>query len=56
MLTLVAALALAAQPVVGDTVADFTVKDIDGVELSLSSLVKKGPVVLAFFPKAFSPG
>jgi peroxiredoxin len=49
-------LVLAAQPVVGDTVADFTVKDIDGVELSLSKLVEKGPTVLAFFPKAFTPG
>jgi peroxiredoxin len=47
---------LAAQPVVGDTVADFTVKDIDGAELQLSKLVDKGPVVLAFFPKAFTPG
>jgi peroxiredoxin len=56
MLSLVAALALAAQPAVGDTVADFTVKDIDGVELQLSELVKKGNVVIAFFPKAFTPG
>lgn len=47
---------LAAQPAVGDAVPDFTVKDIDGVELQLSALVKKGNVVLAFFPKAFTPG
>lgn len=47
---------LAAQPAVGDAVPDFTVKDIDGVELQLSELVKKGNVVLAFFPKAFTPG
>jgi peroxiredoxin len=56
MLSLLAALTLASQPVVGDVVTDFTVKDVDGVELSLSSLVKKGNVVVAFFPKAFTPG
>ena len=28
---------LAAQPAVGDAVPDFTVKDIDGVELQLSA-------------------
>ncbi|GMU59519.1 MAG: hypothetical protein AMXMBFR34_12820 [Myxococcaceae bacterium] len=47
---------LSAMPQVGDVAPDFTVKDIDGAELSLSKLVEKGPVVLAFFPKAFTPG
>ena len=56
MLTLALSLALAAQPAVGDVVADFTVKDTDGVELTLSSLVDRGPVVVAFFPRAFTPG
>ncbi len=56
MLTALLTLALAAQPAVGDVVADFTVKDVDGVELVLSSLVERGPVVVAFFPKAFTPG
>src|SRR5688500_15892699 len=50
------ALFLAASPQVGETVADFTVKDSDGKSLTLSSLVKSGPVVVAFFPKAFTPG
>jgi peroxiredoxin Q/BCP len=56
MLSLFAALALAAQPSVGGKAPDFTVKDIEGVELKLSSLVERGPVVVAFFPKAFTPG
>ena len=47
---------LAATPNVGDAAPDFTVKDTDGRELTLSKLVQKGPVVLAFFPKAFSGG
>jgi peroxiredoxin len=56
MLALLVTSLLAAQPAVGDLAPDFTVKDLDGVELKLSSLVEKGPVVLAFFPKAFTPG
>ena len=56
MLTLVVASMLAAQPAVGELAPDFTVNDVDGVELKLSSLVERGPVVLAFFPKAFTPG
>jgi len=47
---------LSAQPAVGDIAPDFSVKDIEGVELQLSTLVEQGPVVLAFFPKAFTPG
>lgn len=46
----------AATPAAGDVAPDFTVKDLDGVELSLSKLTEQGPVVLAFFPKAFTPG
>ena len=56
MLPLLLTSLLAAQPAVGDVAPDFTVKDVDGVELTLSSLVERGPVVLAFFPKAFTPG
>lgn len=47
---------LAAAPKVGEVAPDFTVTDVDGVELTLSKLVERGPVVLAFFPKAFTPG
>jgi peroxiredoxin len=56
MLTLLLTSLLSAQPVVGDVAPDFTVKDVDGVELTLSALVERGPVVVAFFPKAFTPG
>ena len=56
MLSLLTASLLAAQPAVGEVAPDFIVKDVDGVELKLSSLVERGPVVLAFFPKAFTPG
>jgi len=47
---------LSTTPAVGDVAPDFTVKDVDGIELSLSKLTERGPVVLAFFPKAFTPG
>ncbi len=56
MLSLLLSSVLVAQPMVGGLAPDFTVKDVDGVELKLSSLVERGPVVLAFFPKAFTPG
>jgi len=45
-----------AVPQVGDTAPDFTVTDTDGKKHTLSELVKQGPVILAFFPKAFTPG
>lgn len=56
MLALVLMSALAAQPVVGGEAPDFSVKSVDGVELTLSALVEKGPVIVAFFPKAFTSG
>lgn len=46
----------ASTPEVGQVAPDFTVKDIDGKELKLSKLVEEGPVILAFFPKARTPG
>jgi thioredoxin-dependent peroxiredoxin len=45
-----------AVPQVGETAPDFTVTDTDGKKHVLSDLVKQGPVILAFFPKAFTPG
>jgi mycoredoxin-dependent peroxiredoxin len=39
---------------VGDTAPDFTLKDHTGTEHSLSSSVGEKPVVLVFFPFAFS--
>ena len=41
---------------VGDTAPDFTATAIDGAEHTLSDLVTRGRVILAFFPKAFTPG
>ena len=45
-----------ATPTVGDVAPDFAVQDTDGKALTLSQLVKQGPVILAFFPKAFTSG
>jgi peroxiredoxin len=43
-------------PQAGETAPDFTVRDTDGKQHTLSQLVKQGPVILAFFPKAFTGG
>lgn len=43
-------------PKVGDTAPAFTVTDTEGNTHDLSALVEEGPVILAFFPKAFTPG
>lgn len=43
-------------PSIGDTAPGFTVTDTEGNTLQLSALVEQGPVILAFFPKAFTPG
>ena len=40
----------------GDTAPDFEVEDTQGRHLRLSDLLKEGPVILAFFPRAFTPG
>lgn len=45
-----------AVPQVGETAPDFTVTDTDGKQYTLSEMVKQGPVILAFFPKAFTGG
>jgi peroxiredoxin Q/BCP len=45
-----------AVPQVGETAPDFTVTDTDGKTHTLSEMVKQGPVIVAFFPKAFTPG
>lgn len=45
-----------ANPNVGDTAPDFEVADTDGQKHKLSEMVTRGPVILAFFPKAFTPG
>ena len=41
---------------VGDKAPDFTLPDTEGKPIALSALLARGPVILAFFPKAFTPG
>ena len=41
---------------VGDKAPEFTLPDTDGRPVTLSQLRVAGPVILAFFPKAFTPG
>ena len=41
---------------VGDQAPDFTLPDTDGKPVSLSRLLVTGPVIVAFYPKAFTPG
>lgn len=54
--TLVAGFLSGASPQVGDVAPDFTVEDTVGKSYTLSQMVKDGPVILAFFPKAFTGG
>jgi peroxiredoxin Q/BCP len=41
---------------VGDKAPDFTLPDTDGKPVTLSQLLQQGPVILAFYIKAFTPG
>ena len=41
---------------VGDKAPDFTLPDTDGKPVALHRLLEKGPVILAFYVKAFTPG
>jgi thioredoxin-dependent peroxiredoxin len=41
---------------VGDQAPDFTLPDTDGKPVTLSRLLADGPVILAFYVKAFTPG
>lgn len=56
MAGLLTGLMIAAAPKVGEVAPDFTATDTDGQTRQLSQLLAKGPVVLAFFPKAFTGG
>jgi len=40
----------------GDLAPDFTAPDQTGTDVALSHLLADGPVVLFFYPKAFTPG
>jgi thioredoxin-dependent peroxiredoxin len=50
------ALVLAAGIQAGDKAPDFTLPDTDGKPVTLSTLLHQGPVILAFYPKAFTSG
>jgi peroxiredoxin Q/BCP len=41
---------------VGDKAPEFTLRDTSGTPVALSSLLSRGPVILAFYIKAFTPG
>jgi peroxiredoxin Q/BCP len=41
---------------VGDKAPDFTLTDTEGNQVTLSKSLESGPVILFFFPKAFTPG
>ena len=48
---------LGANPIkVGEKAPDFTLPSSDGEQVTLSRLLQDGPVILYFFPKAFTPG
>jgi peroxiredoxin Q/BCP len=51
------ALLLGATPIkVGEKAPDFTLTDTKGATVTLSKQLEGGPVILYFFPKAFTGG
>ena len=56
MSNLIMSAALAAGLSVGDAAPDFSLAATDGTTVSLRDLVGKQAVVVAWFPKAFTPG
>ena len=50
------AAATAAAPSAEKRAPDFTLQDTEGKPVALHDLLAKGPVILAFFPKAFTGG
>ena len=41
---------------IGQSAPPFTLPDTDGKPVTLAELIAVGPVILAFFPKAFTSG
>jgi len=57
MKTALLTLLLGSSPLkVGDLAPDFTLPDHDGNPVTLSKVLASGPVILAFYPKAFTSG
>jgi len=56
VLGILTSLLVSASPKVGDAAPDFSAVDTDGQKLHLADMLKSGPVILAFFPKAFTGG
>ena len=56
MTSTILALVLAAGIKAGDKAPDFTLPDTNGVPVTLSQVLRQGPVILAFYPKAFTSG
>jgi len=54
--TLIAIAVAAGSPRVGTAAPEFAATDTDGKPVVLSELLRIGPVILAFFPKAFTGG
>lgn len=50
----IAGLFSSSTPKPGDVVPDFTCTDTEGRTHTLSAMLQQGPVVVAFFPKAFT--
>jgi thioredoxin-dependent peroxiredoxin len=51
------AMLLGSAPIkVGDKAPDFTLTDTEGKQVTLSAMLRSGPAILFFFPKAFTPG
>ena len=44
------------QVAVGDPAPDFTLLDTEGQAVALKALLQQGPVILAFYPRAFTGG
>jgi peroxiredoxin len=47
---------LGTAPKPGDLAPEFTAVDTEGKSYALSEMLKHGPVIVAFFPKAFTAG
>ena len=56
MMALLMGTSAMAEPKVGESAPDFTLYGTDGALYRLSDHVGKRGVVLAWFPKAFTPG